>query len=163
MEFEKWMTRLTAVLLLCAAGWCASAQCLISPMISSGYASGNCHELIFQQSLGPVFTGYGSCGELDFTSPLTESDVISSNAAINSEDLVRVYPNPLKDYLFIEAVDFQSGEIRIYSILGSLVYASDLQHNLQNNLDLSSLTNGVYLVKVIIDETKCTTYTIIKS
>ena len=121
------------------------------------------HGLIFQQSIGSVFTGYGSCGALDFTSPLTESDVISGNAPIESEALVRVYPNPLKDYLFIEAVDFRSGEIRVYSLLGSLVYAGDLNHNRQNNLDLSSLTNGVYLVKVIIDETKCTTYTIIKS
>ncbi|MBK8829466.1 MAG: T9SS type A sorting domain-containing protein [Saprospiraceae bacterium] len=163
MESEKWMTRLTAIMLLCAAGWGASAQCLISPMISSGYASGDCHGLIFQQSIGSVFTGYGSCGALDFTSPLTESDVISGNAPIESEALVRVYPNPLKDYLFIEAVDFRSGEIRVYSLLGSLVYAGDLNHNRQNNLDLSSLTNGVYLVKVIIDETKCTTYTIIKS
>lgn len=163
MEFEKWMTRLTAAILLFAPGWCVTAQCLISPMISSGYASGNCHELIFQQSIGPVFTGYGSCGELAFTSPLTESDVISSTAATKSEDLVRVYPNPLKDYLFIDAVDFHSGEIRIYSILGNLVYTSDLQHSRQNNLDLSSFTNGVYLVKVIIDEIKCTTYTIIKS
>lgn len=157
------MTRLTAVILLCAAGWGASAQCLISPMISSGYASGDCHELTFQQSIGPVFTGYGSCGALEFTSPLTESDVISSNAAIKSEALVRVYPNPLKDFLFVEAVDFRSGQIRIYSLLGSLVFAGDMNHNRQNNLDLSSLTNGVYLVKVIIDETKCTTYTIIKS
>ncbi len=163
MEFEKWMIRLTAVILLFAPGWCVTAQCLISPMISSGYAVGDCHELIFQQSIGPVFTGYGSCGALEFTSPLTESDVISSNAANKSEALVRVYPNPLKDYLFVEAVDFRSGEIRIYSLLGSLVYAGDLQHSHQNNLDLSSLTNGVYLVKVIIDETKCTTYTIIKS
>lgn len=163
MEAEKCMTRLTATILLFASGWGASAQCLISPMISSGYASGDCHELIFQQSIGPVFTGYGSCGALEFTSPLTESDVISSSAAIKTEALVRVYPNPLKDYLFIDAVDFRSGEIRIYSLLGNLVYAGDLNHHHQNNLDLSSLTTGVYLVKVIIDETKCTTYTIIKS
>lgn len=163
MESEKYMTRMTAIILLCAAGWGARGQCLISPMISSGYATADCHELIFQQSIGPVFTGYGSCGALEFTSPLTESDVISGNAAIKSKALVRVYPNPLKDYLFVEAVDFQSGEIKIYSLLGSLVYAGDLNHNRQNNLDLSTLTNGVYLVKVIIDETKCTTYTIIKS
>ena len=163
MESKKWMTRLPVFILLGAAGWGASAQCLISPMVSSGYASADCHALIFQQSIGPVFTGYGSCGELDFTSPLTESDVISSHTSAEPEDLVRVYPNPLKDYLFIEAVDFRSGQIRIYSLLGSLVYADDLNHNRQNNLDLSSLTNGVYLVKVIIDETKCTTYTIIKS
>ena len=35
MESEKWMTRLTAIMLLCAAGWGASAQCLISPMTVS--------------------------------------------------------------------------------------------------------------------------------
>lgn len=163
MKPEKWMIRLTAVILLVTAGWGAGAQCLISPMISSGYASGDCHELIFQQSIGPVFTGYGSCGALTFTSPLTGSDVISGNTQIESESLVRVYPNPLKDYLSIEALDFSSGEIRIYSLLGNLVYADDLNHNRQNNLDLSTLTNGVYLVKVIIDKTKCSTYTIIKS
>jgi Secretion system C-terminal sorting domain len=163
MESEKCMTRLAAAILLCAAGWGANAQCLISPMISSGYASGDCHALTFQQSIGPVFTGYGSCGGLDFTSPLTEADVISSHTSAEPQDLVRVYPNPLKDYLSIDAADFRSGEIRIYSLLGSLVYAGDLNHNRQNNLDLSSLINGVYLVKVIIDETKCTTYTIIKS
>lgn len=163
MEVEKWMIRLTAFIFLSIPGWKASAQCLISSMISSGYSSGNCHGLIFQQSIGPVFSGYGSCGELTFTSPITESDVISGNVPVESEAMVRVYPNPLKDDLFIETVDFRSGEIRIYSLLGSLVYAGALSHTRQSNLDLSALTNGVYLVKVIIDETKCTTYTIIKS
>lgn len=163
MESGIWMIRLTAVILLATAGWVAGAQCLISPMKSAGYTSGDCHELIFQQSIGPVFTGYGSCGELTFTSPLTESDVISGNVTAKSEVLVRVYPNPLKDYLFIEAVEFRSGEFRIYSLVGNLVYQGTLNRNPQSILDLSTLTNGVYLVKVIIDETNCTTYTIIKS
>lgn len=163
MESGIWMIRLTAVILLATAGWEAGAQCLISPMISAGYTSGDCHELIFQQSIGPVFTGYGSCGELTFTSPLTESDVISGEVPVESEPLVRLYPNPMKDYLFIEALDFKSGEFRIYSLPGNLVFQGALNHHLKSILDLSTLTNGIYLVKVIIDETNCITYTIIKS
>jgi hypothetical protein len=132
-------------------------------MQSSGYTTGECHDFQFQQSTGAVFTGYGSCGGLNFTSPLTETDQTTGTAQEDNEHLVRVFPNPLKDYLFIEATGFQSGDIRIYSLLGNLVYKGALKQDSQYNLDLTSLTNGVYLVRIILDDKKCSTYTIIKS
>ncbi len=163
MKSQRWFFRLPALVLLLTTGWKADAQCIISPLIAAGYAAGDCHDLQFQQVIGTVFNGYGSCGGLDFTPPLTEADVISGNARMDAEEFVRVYPNPVKDDLFVEAADFLQGHIRIYTLLGCEVYAGDLNHDFRLTLDLSTLANGVYLVKIILDGTRCSTYTIIKS
>lgn len=153
---------ITYVILLISC-WDTHAQCLMGPMQSSGYTVGECHDFQFQQSIGTIFTGYGSCGGLNFTSPLTETDQTTGIAHERNETLLRVFPNPLKDYLSIEATGFQSGDISIYTLLGNLVYKGALKQDSQYSLDLSYLTNGVYLVRIILDDKKCSTYTIIKS
>lgn len=163
MNSQRWFFRLPAIVLLLTTGWKADAQCNISPLIAAGYTAGDCRELQFQQVIGTVFNGYGSCGGLDFTPPLTETDIISGSTRMDVEKFVRVYPNPVKDDLFVEADDFLQGHVRIYTLLGSEVYTGDLNDDDRFTLDLSTLANGVYLVKIILDGTRCSTYTIIKS
>ena len=58
-----------------------------------------------------------------------------------------VYPNPVKDELFVET-QFQNATIIIYSILGQEVLNAKLIES-RTRLSLDNLNNGTYLYKIV--------------
>ncbi|AFU70547.1 secreted protein with Por secretion system C-terminal sorting domain [Psychroflexus torquis ATCC 700755] len=70
----------------------------------------------------------------------TTNDILLS---IIDQDIsvVNLYPNPVKDELFIEGLEFTS--VEIYDAKSTLVYRGDNQ-----KLNLSKLNKGFYLVKI---------------
>jgi hypothetical protein len=70
--------------------------------------------------------------------PLSVADFSASN--------VKIYPNPANDYINIESNVTQISKVVLYDILGKKVLS---QNELTNNrLDISSLTKGVYFMKI---------------
>ena len=67
----------------------------------------------------------------------------SSTASINdfSKDLFLIYPNPTKEYINIDCSSLES--VTIYNILGK-----ELIKETSNRINVSSLSNGVYFIKV---------------
>jgi len=61
----------------------------------------------------------------------------------NSEEILQIYPNPVKDKLVIECV--VKGQFQITDLMGRLVYIGILGKN--NTINTSNLTSGMYLVK----------------
>jgi len=57
--------------------------------------------------------------------------------------LIKIFPNPVKNSLYISG-DSSNYNIKIYSLLGQLVISAS---NV-DEVDVSSLTNGVYLIKI---------------
>lgn len=56
-----------------------------------------------------------------------------------------VYPNPVRDKLFIESPNVALDQVRIYDLLGKMVFE---QKDISNdNLDISHLQSGVYILK----------------
>jgi len=77
---------------------------------------------------------------------------------ISDNQMIRMYPNPLtSDILTFETNNISSVELEIYDLSGHLLIKSILS-NTQENLYLSNLNNGIYLVKLfqgsIVLETK---------
>lgn len=62
------------------------------------------------------------------------------------QEQILVYPNPVKDRLMIEGVEF-SASVRIFSVNGVCV----LKAENQNSLDVSGLQNGLYFLWVETD------------
>ena len=61
----------------------------------------------------------------------------------------KIYPNPTKDFLFIDTSISKISKIEIYSIIGSLVLSKKLTTtNSTEKLDISKLPNGVYFLKI---------------
>lgn len=58
-----------------------------------------------------------------------------------AENAVSLYPNPVKDVLILDGLEFTS--VEIYDTKSSLVYKGDNQ-----NINLSELNKGFYLVKI---------------
>ncbi|MGB4849066.1 MAG: T9SS type A sorting domain-containing protein [Saprospiraceae bacterium] len=160
---KKWILRFLIISISMSLSWHAGSQCVLSAMQAAQYNTGECNGMQFQQATGQLFTAYGSCSGVNFTSPLTETDHMTGTSPEQNESFVRVYPNPVHDYLFIDSHQFQSGQIRIYSFIGSLIYQGKFNHGNQFTLDLSSFPSGGYLLKLIPQNQKCSTYTIIKS
>ncbi len=72
---------------------------------------------------------------------------------------IKVYPNPVKDVLNIEANNFSNKNIIIYNSLGQIVLSADFTNNLR--LNLNSFKKGIYLVKIFTNH-NCITKKVIK-
>ncbi|MFZ9029528.1 MAG: T9SS type A sorting domain-containing protein [Crocinitomicaceae bacterium] len=77
-----------------------------------------------------------------------ELHFISENASTNnySSDKITVYPNPVKEALTISFGTLNSSsDFRITNLMGKVVLSSKV---IQNTVDVSSLSSGVYLLEV---------------
>lgn len=86
-------------------------------------------------------------------------DCDDSNAMVNPDAKVEVYPNPATDYLSIkmESPEFKSLEITIYNVLGEVLYKKEASFLSGQNLmeiDVQSYTNGVYWLEISTENGK---------
>ena len=83
------------------------------------------------------------CGSVE-----TTTINISTNNTSEIEDTnVHIYPNPTKDFLFINSQE--KGQGKVFSITGQQVQEFTFDQNHQ--LDLSDLPSGIYFIQVNID------------
>jgi len=95
---------------------------------------------------------------------LMEFDV---RGATNIEDQFdgqfRIYPNPADDQLFIELnKTVQNLNLKIYNITGQLVLKRIFQNTANVDLDVSGLTQGIYVMRLSADEEAYNTRVIIQ-
>ena len=75
----------------------------------------------------------------------------SGVVSITGENQLRIYPNPAKDYLMVDAIKAGSNaltEIKIMSVQGVVVRQFN-NVNLPYRIDVANLANGVYLMQCI--------------
>ncbi|MEN8155556.1 MAG: RICIN domain-containing protein [Bacteroidota bacterium] len=73
----------------------------------------------------------------------------NSDATLSSLS-TKIYPNPVKDVLFIDGGNYDM--LLLYTMTGQMVLRRD--NNATNKVDLSGLNKGVYLLKLINDDTQ---------
>ena len=90
-------------------------------------------------------------------------DCINENGspnAVNSEslyiedvttDLIKIYPNPVKNILYISG-NFDAYDIEVYSMLGQCLKINSNT----NSIDMSAIQEGVYLIKISNDNVTIT-------
>ncbi len=59
---------------------------------------------------------------------------------------VKIYPNPAKDMVYVE--NLSGGELSIISMNGSVVLSRNIDAN-KTSIDVSSLADGVYIIKTV--------------
>ena len=93
-------------------------------------------------------------GQLTFDMKVNNSDksVTFGTTGINevADNGISIYPNPAKEMIQI-STDYKldKSTVQIYSITGSLVDTKSL--NSQNEINISTLSSGTYLIKINID------------
>lgn len=70
---------------------------------------------------------------------------LSSISEINNNENVFLYPNPAKDYIKIANLNGKT-KVKIFSLDGKMLYNND--YFLQSSIDISSLKEGLYVIKV---------------
>ncbi len=74
--------------------------------------------------------------------PMNDTTTVVENQY--SLNPVKVYPNPVSDFIYVEGISDINFEIRIYDLQGRCAYQ---QKNL-NYIDLSPLNTGIYLLEI---------------
>lgn len=78
----------------------------------------------------------------------------------DSNSLVKVYPNPVSEILFIDPIGCQSGFfVQVLNSTGHIV----IQENEAHRLDVSKLNQGVYFLRVLFEGTQPASFKIILS
>ena len=72
---------------------------------------------------------------------------LTSTGAIESKEL-KIYPNPVTDYLNIEMPDNKTGWVYLYKMNGEIVLKSEITGNYK--LSTSNIKSGLYLLKVLV-------------
>lgn len=98
----------------------------------------------------PVYIGIHCVSNDHFVLFVDDIQINTTTIGINENDMaaVRVYPNPSNGTVNVE--NAQGSDIMIYNLLGEVV-ASVNSANQFESFNLSALSNGTYLVKVISD------------
>jgi len=78
---------------------------------------------------------------------LSIGEMVSSPAISNNKSFT-VYPNPATDKLRISANGEPNSVGEMYSSMGQLVKQIKLQPNGETTIDVSNLSNGIYLIKI---------------
>jgi hypothetical protein len=61
-------------------------------------------------------------------------------------------PNPAANELFIDAIDYDQVDLKLYNMMGSLVLDKTVIGS--NSIDINNLSNGVYIYKVYANSTE---------
>src|SRR5690606_28396636 len=77
-------------------------------------------------------------------SPFSVRQVNTTSVAKLNTELVNVYPNPANDILNVDIKNNSNANISIMDMLGREV----LYVNANQIIDISGLTNGVYIIKI---------------
>lgn len=84
----------------------------------------------------------------------TQVDIISSmtaiDASVNSLKSGQNYPNPASDYTYINVNEAsKGGRIEVYNTNGQIVASQSIGNSVLVRLDLSNLSEGMYIYKVV--------------
>ena len=91
----------------------------------------------------PWPTGFASSG-MDLDAVGVIHDLAHSDVSENGEEVISLYPNPVKDRMTVNAENLQA--VEIFNLVGQLVLASNF-----SVIDFGNLNEGVYFVRVKAD------------
>ena len=96
---------------------------------------------------------------VNFTDDPASCATLSVNDEVLIENTITVYPNPSSDKIFIKnSSNATLTNVKLFSLLGSLV----LQTNVTEEIDISSLPTGIYMMFIATDTGNVFTKRIIK-
>jgi hypothetical protein len=101
---------------------------------------------------GYTISGVDS-GNYSLTQPILSADITAALGLddISLIDLVKIYPNPAVNELYIKTNSIQLEQVIVYDVLGKVIINTKL--NL-DKIDVSTLTVGMYLLKIKTDQGK---------
>ncbi|NWK99421.1 hypothetical protein DM790_01120 [Flavobacterium collinsii] len=108
------------------------------------------YSILLQQNnqllIGGDFTAYQGNNLSAFLIGIPENAPnLSNEDFIKENKSFSVWPNPVKNTLNINSLQDSNYSIKIYDLLGRLIYTKE---NVNTSIDVSSFTSGLYLIKI---------------
>ena len=97
-----------------------------------------------------VTAKYSNC-ESDFATSVSGANYVhvTITGVAEKDNLVKVYPNPANDKLYLKGVGISS--IALYNIVGQVVYSSQ-NSDAEQTIELGEMPSGVYMLKISTSE-----------
>jgi len=76
---------------------------------------------------------------------------------------IQIYPNPFASTLFVETDAFSNGTIQLIDLVGRQVLPQAKLNQSKAELDVSALTQGVYLLRLFSPQGEVRTFSVVKS
>ena len=121
--------------------------------INEGSQAAPCFEDVNNDGKRDLFLGNGS-GGLSFFSSINQFVGIKENTATQMADNITLFPNPASNFLnlHINALEFESGRLVLYDLLGKEIENMEITANTQTFL-LNNAHKGIYFAKVFLTHT----------
>ncbi|MEL6655504.1 MAG: PKD domain-containing protein [Bacteroidota bacterium] len=84
------------------------------------------------------------------TTILLTLDAVTTAEDIEMADVIRLYPNPAQDHIYVELPTTEQSQIRVLGLNGQILRTQFSQQRL-NPVDVSLLPAGTYIIEVISD------------
>jgi len=75
----------------------------------------------------------------------------TSNINLNNNNSVTIYPNPVKNFLYIESKNNSFANVKIISVSGKICFSSKIE-NKKAQINMSEFSNGIYFVKLTLND-----------
>jgi Secretion system C-terminal sorting domain len=98
---------------------------------------------------GPLSISYYRLRQIDFDGKTKPSNIVSVSLNKNSD--ITLFPNPTKDKIAFNTTAFEPNRVVVYNNLGQIVMDKTYQIN---ELDVSSLPTGLYVLELTSDNLK---------
>jgi len=126
-----------------------------SAYIDAGQHTGIILSTVDHLNMDRIQNGIVDIGAIEFINKSTGIE----DASVFS---FQTYPNPCTEYIQVDLPEQQSGQIRIYTLLGQLVHTQDFHQDKSILLDVHSYSSGLYFLQVKIAATTLHTQQFIK-
>ena len=105
------------------------------------------HKVEFQESPGPYFKCYED-NDINYkANNKFNCDGLEGISEIDKKNELQLYPNPTTDKINISISIGQNLIMQVYNTVGQCVMQKEL-NNFTNSIDISSLINGIYILKI---------------
>jgi hypothetical protein len=141
------------IILGCLMVWsCALMLCGQETISSSGGIS-QCSSMEISWTLGEALQTYGETSSGIYTMGYQQPNIVVKEIKEESSrtDWAKVYPNPVRDVLKIEFSDWLMGDevmLELYGLKGDLLFRQSLEVRTSEQLELSNLSTGQYLLRI---------------
>lgn len=131
------------------------AQSIERSVIASAGASQSASGVKLNSTVGEAITQTKTTGSVILNQGFQQGDILPVGLEENQIKIdYSFYPNPTSDFINIELTSEKSGEanLQILSIEGKIIQTETFQliqsQTIYKQFDLSSLTNGMYLISI---------------
>ena len=90
---------------------------------------------------------------VDLRNAPQQGETLDDNITNHQIQFVKIYPNPAENTITIELsaeLDNKNISVEIYNYLGQKIMFYNFAGDLLNTLDVSDLSNGIYIFKILV-------------